>query len=164
MAGDVLTSAAAAQAESAGVRVDEDLRPAPTTGDPLLVKRLVANLVDNAVRHNTDGGELAVATRTEDGTAVLTVTNTGPTVPPDSLERILQPFQRLGADRTGADGGHGLGLSIVQAIAAAHEATLTLAPRPGGGLEVTLRFPRRADPRPRRPTRAGSPEARRASV
>jgi signal transduction histidine kinase len=105
-----------------------------------LVERLVANLVDNALRHNVPDGRIAVATNTEAGHAVLSVTNTGPTVPAAAVDQLLQPFQRLAPERTTRE-GVGLGLSIVQAIATAHNATLTLRPQPKGGLHVEVSFP-----------------------
>jgi signal transduction histidine kinase len=69
------------------------------------------------------------------------VTNSGPAVPPAELERLLRPFQRLGPDRTSHRQGHGLGLSIVAAVAAAHQADLRVGARPDGGLQVVVRFP-----------------------
>jgi signal transduction histidine kinase len=110
------------------------LAPAPATGDPRLAERLIANLVDNALRHNTPGGYVEVVTGTKDSGTVLSVINTGPVVPAEAVDRLLQPFQRLGTDRTGHGEGIGLGLSIVQAIAQAHGATLTISPQPSGGL------------------------------
>jgi signal transduction histidine kinase len=112
------------------------LDPAPMLGDPDLVESLVSNLVDNAVRHNVPGGQVVVAT----APTRITVTNTGPVIPPEEVDRLFQPFQQLSAQRTRRHGGHGLGLAIVQAIAAAHGADLVAAPRPTGGLEVTARF------------------------
>jgi signal transduction histidine kinase len=128
----------------AGLRdldVNAALSPAPAAGDPRLAERLVANLVDNALNHNVAHGHIGVATQTRDGQAVLTVVNSGPVVPAGEVDRLLQPFQRLGADRIGHGKGLGLGLSIVQAIAAAHGAALAVRPRPGGGLAVEVTFP-----------------------
>jgi signal transduction histidine kinase len=83
-----------------------------------------------------------VATDTDAGQAVVTVSNSGPVIPAGELDRLLQPFQRLDRERTtGANGRLGLGLSIVQAIAAAHTADLTARARPEGGLQVEVRFP-----------------------
>ena len=76
------------------------------------------------------------------GHAVLSVVNTGPVVPAAEVSQLFQPFRRLSADRTGQDGGLGLGLSIVQAIASAHDAHVAARSRPGGGLEVEVKFPR----------------------
>jgi len=99
----------------------------------------VANLVDNAAGYNVPGGRVEVATGTEDGRAFLEVANTGPAVPPEMVDRLLSPFQRL--DRTARDDGHhGLGLSIVQSIANAHDAELTVLARPAGGLVVRVVF------------------------
>ena len=73
------------------------LEPARVAGDPDLLDRLVANLVSNAIRHNSAGGRIEVATRTEAGRAVLSVTNTGPLIPAGELQRLFQPFQRFDA-------------------------------------------------------------------
>jgi signal transduction histidine kinase len=115
--------------------------PAPAVGSPRLVEHLAANLIDNALLHNLPGGRIEVTTETEGSHAVLTVANTGPPVPAAAMDRLFQPFQRLSADRTGRGDGHGLGLSIVQAIARAHRATITAQPRPGGGLLIAVAFP-----------------------
>jgi signal transduction histidine kinase len=119
------------------------LHPAPTTGDQILIERLVANLIDNAVRYNRSGGMIEVRTALDArGRPLLAVANTGAVVPADEVERLLQPFQRLDRDRTGqANGHHGLGLSIVRAIATAHGAALSARSQPAGGLSVTVSFP-----------------------
>jgi signal transduction histidine kinase len=136
IAGDVIAS------DERGVRLDADLTPAPTSGDPRLGERLVVNLVDNATRHNVPGGRIGVTTTTTSGGhAVLTVENTGPVIAPEELDRLCQPFQRLCANGNGHEDGLGLGLSIVHAIAAAHGATLATLARPGGGLRVEVSFP-----------------------
>jgi signal transduction histidine kinase len=114
---------------------------APTLGDARLVERLVANLVDNAVRYNTPGGSVHVVVSAVDTRAVLRVVNTGPIVRQEEVARIMQPFQRLGPDRSGGWDGNGMGLSIVAAIAAAHGAALTVRARAGGGLDVHVMFP-----------------------
>ena len=117
---------------------------AAVLGDARLAERLVANLVDNAVRHNVPGGWVSLRVGTEHGQAVLTAANSGPVVPPGEVARLFAPFQRLGGGRgatTGPRDGQGLGLSIVSAIAAAHGAGLQARARPHGGLHVELRFP-----------------------
>jgi signal transduction histidine kinase len=129
-----------------GIDVHEVTLPAPLDGDPLLVERLVANLLTNAVRHNILGGRVEVRTGVKDGRAVVSVTNTGPLVPPAEVDRLFQPFQRLGRRRSNHSGGHGLGLSIVRAIAVAHGATVTAQAEPGGGLSVEVIFPQPARP------------------
>jgi signal transduction histidine kinase len=123
-----------------GLRLDVELERAPATGDPRLVERLVANLLDNAVRHNTPGGWIAVTTASEGGEAILTVANSGPVIAPEEVEQLLRPFHRLGADRIGHGDGVGLGLSIVAAIATAHGATLSVRPQADGGLRAEVRF------------------------
>jgi signal transduction histidine kinase len=123
------------------LHVDASLEPATLAGDARLIERLVANLVENTIRHNHPGGQIELWVRTQAGHAALTVTNTGPRVPADQIDRLLQPFQRLTQDRTGHNHGHGLGLSIVAAIAAAHDATLHARPALGGGLTIEILFP-----------------------
>ena len=127
-----------AEAEHRGIRVHTTLTPTTVTGDPRLAASLVTNLVDNALRHNIPGGTVEVAT-TAPGR--LTVSNTGTPIPPTEITRLFQPFQRLGTDRTDQSNGNGLGLAIVAAIAHAHRAPLTVHPRPGGGLHITVDFP-----------------------
>ena len=90
----------------------------------------MANLIDNAIAHNLTGGRIDVTTATEAGQAVLSVANDGPVIAPEELDRLQQPFQRLGPARTSHGDGHGLGLSIVHAIATAHGATLALHASP----------------------------------
>jgi signal transduction histidine kinase len=123
------------------LRIDAHLGRAVATGDPALLERLVANLLDNAFEHNLAGGSVEVRTATEGGAAVLSVANSGEMIPATEVERLFEPFQRLDTARgVDANGHHGLGLSIVRAIATAHGATVTARPRPTGGLEVTVRF------------------------
>jgi signal transduction histidine kinase len=128
------------QAQAGGLSINAALTPAPATGDPGLAERLVANLVDNALRYNIPGGRVEVMTRTRDGHAILSVANTGPAVPGGQVQRLLQPFQRLSPDRTGAPGGSGLGLSIVAAIAKAHGAIISARPGNEGGLDIEVIF------------------------
>ena len=128
------------EAELRGLDVHAALSAAAAAGDPRLAERLAANLVDNALNHNVSHGHVDVATQTRDGKAVLTVVNSGPVVPLAEVDRLLRPFQRLAAGRTGHRTGLGLGLSIVQAIAVAHGATLAIHPRPGGGLRAEVIF------------------------
>ena len=125
-----------------GLHVHADIQPASLDGDPLLVQQLAANLIDNAVRHNIPGGDVQVATGTSHAGAVLSVTSSGQVIPAAEVDRLFQPFQRLGPRSARRDGGHGLGLSIVRAIATAHAAAITAQPRPGGGLAIDVTFPR----------------------
>jgi signal transduction histidine kinase len=123
-----------------GLRIQTRTAPAPTSGDPALVERLVINLLDNAVCYNGAGGRVEVTTATKAERAVISVVNTGPVVPPAEVDRLFEPFQRL--ERTAQDDGHhGLGLSIIRAVATAHDAILTAHARPDGGLAVEVAFP-----------------------
>jgi signal transduction histidine kinase len=112
-------------------------------GDPVLLERLVQNLVDNGIRHNlAEGGFVRVTSRTRpDGRADVEVTNSGPEVPPYDIPMLFQPFRRLRADRLVTAKGAGLGLSIVESIAIAHGGQVTAYPRPGGGLVVNVTIP-----------------------
>jgi signal transduction histidine kinase len=139
LTGDVLR-AAAPEARQRDLTVAAEVGPAQITGDPVLVERLVANLIGNAMSYNVPDGRVEVATGTDGTRCFLSVANTGPPVPPEMVELLLNPFERL--DRTADDDGHhGLGLSIVQSIAAAHSAELTVRARPEGGLAIRVLFP-----------------------
>jgi signal transduction histidine kinase len=126
---------------NAGLRIQTHIGPAPVNGDPRLVERLVRNLVDNAIRYNQPAGSVDIATAAQPGRTILTVANTGPAIPAADIDRLFQPFQRLTPDRSSHTGGTGLGLSIAKAIADAHSATVTAAPRAHGGLKIQVSFP-----------------------
>lgn len=127
--------------ERRSLRLSAALMPAPTTGDPALIERLIANLVDNAVEYNEAGGGVEIRTARDDDRSLVTVANTGRELRAEEMSGLLEPFARVGGGRSaGTDGHHGLGLSIVAAIAHAHGAGLQARPRPGGGLEVTVSF------------------------
>ncbi|MGP3691467.1 ATP-binding protein [Streptomyces sp. IBSNAI002] len=111
------------------------------TGDPVLLRHLLANLASNAVRHNRPGGSVDIELRDRS----VTVANTGDPVPADRVPGLTEPFTRLRADRTDHT-GHGLGLALVRSIADAHGADLGITPGAGGGLHVTVRFPPPAEP------------------
>jgi signal transduction histidine kinase len=124
-------------AERARVAVSAGTRPVTVAGDEVLLTRMTANLVQNAIRHNHPGGDVEVELSPE----ALTVRNTGPAVPPERVEELFEPFRRLHADRTGSDGGAGLGLSIVAAIVRAHGGTVRAAAGADGGLSVAVALP-----------------------
>lgn len=140
---DLVPSALAAltgELEAAGLRVEPDLRTAPTTGDPGLLERMVGNLLENAARHNVDGGWLRIATGSDATTAWLVVDNSGGPIDPATAGALLEPFRRGGSARA-ARRGAGLGLSIVSAVVAAHRGVVRVEPRPEGGLHVEVRLP-----------------------
>ncbi|MET7401745.1 HAMP domain-containing sensor histidine kinase [Dactylosporangium sp. NPDC005572] len=139
---EVVTTALAersAELQRHDLRLQTVIRPATMVGDRMLLARLVANLLDNAIHYNEPAGAVEVHVRGIDGHVRLIVANTGAVVPPEQVERLFEPFQRM--RRVADDGHHGLGLSIVRAIAVAHAAHLTAQSRPGGGLTVELHFP-----------------------
>jgi len=129
------------ETERRGLEVTARLGPAYALGDARLAERLVANLVDNALRHNVPCGRVEVRTDAESGCAVFSVVNTGPVIPPADVARLVRPFQRRGTDRTGTGEGLGLGLSIVAAIADAHGGWLSVDAIPAGGLRIRAGFP-----------------------
>jgi len=126
--------------EDAHLRLETTIRAAPFDGDPRLIERLLNNLVDNAIKYNSSNGHIRLSTTAAEGRAVLNVTNTGPVIPVADVERLFQPFQRLDPRRTHHREGHGLGLSIVRAIAVAHGAQMNANAEPEGGLAVTVSF------------------------
>jgi signal transduction histidine kinase len=129
-------------AEAKGLTINSELEAgALILGDPRLVSRLVSNLLENAIRYNVPLGHIDVGVRGRAEYVELTVSNSGPSIPTEHVGRLLQPFQRLATTRGAEGDGHGLGLSIVAAIAGAHDAALCVEPEPGGGLGVEVRFP-----------------------
>ena len=144
-----LTTESRGAADAAHVGIRTHLRPAPVAGDPVLLERLAQNLLDNAIRYNLpEHGEISVTTGTLDGTAHLTVDNTGPPVPPYELPGLFEPFRRLptterlvDATMTSASRGAGLGLSIVRSVAHAHGGDVHATARQDGGLTVRVRLP-----------------------
>ncbi|WP_433872087.1 sensor histidine kinase [Saccharopolyspora sp. CA-218241] len=123
-----------------GLRLTRDADPAWAAGDPALLERVAGNLLENAVRHNVDGGWIAVRTREAGRWAVLRVASSGPEVAPEQVEALFEPFRRAGVQRT-ARTGAGLGLSIVRAAVVAHGGAVRAEPVPGGGLAVTAELP-----------------------
>jgi signal transduction histidine kinase len=124
-----------------GITTITTLDQAPVTGDAVLLERLVNNLLDNAHRYNIPRGTVTISTTAHDATSVLRVVNTGAVVPADMVQRLFQPFTRLD-DRTRHD-GHGLGLTLVSSIAAVHGGTVDATAVPTGGLDISVRLPRR---------------------
>ncbi|MCW3820587.1 HAMP domain-containing histidine kinase [Micromonospora sp. DR5-3] len=125
---------------AAGPTIRADIQRAVVArSDPTLLASLIGNLLDNAIHYNLDGGRVDVETRCDGTRAVLAISNTGPVVPEDAIDRILQPFQRLAAPRMHT-GSRGLGLAIVRAIVDSHGADLRVVPNPEGGLTITVGF------------------------
>lgn len=127
-------------ARSRGLRLIARNTPAIAVGDPALLERVVGNLVENAVRHNVDGGWVEVCTQAGPGTAMLRVSGSGEPVATEDVVGLFEPFRRGGVARTARDGA-GLGLSIVRAVVTAHGGTVHAEPVAGGGLSVTVELP-----------------------
>jgi signal transduction histidine kinase len=135
------TAVAAVSSEAAArqVRIAVEGGPAPVLGDPALLDRVAGNLLENAVRHNVDGGWVSVCAAGDAAGSSLCVTGSGAVVPPERVAELFEPFRRGVPDRT--SGGAGLGLSIVRAVVQAHGGTVHAEPVPGGGLAVTVLLP-----------------------
>jgi signal transduction histidine kinase len=133
--------AASPEAGRQQIRMVTALHPAPVLGDPRLIERLTVNLLDNAIRHNTTDGTVHLTTGQQDGRAIISVVNTGPVIPAAEISQLFRPFERLATARASNGSGHGLGLSIVAAIADAHDATIAAHARPEGGLRIRVSFP-----------------------
>jgi signal transduction histidine kinase len=138
---EAVLEASRPEIEQRSLALTAELQTSTVDGDRALIESLVANLVDNAIRYNEPGGRVEVRTSQDAAQAVLAVVNTGSRVAATDIERLFEPFRRLTADRTTADGHHGLGLSIVRAVATAHGATVSATPGRDGGLAITVRFP-----------------------
>jgi signal transduction histidine kinase len=131
-----------AEAEATGVEIRGRRAPAVVQGNGVLLERIALNLVQNAVRYNIpEGGWVDVTTETQQGQAVLVVSNTGPVVPAYEIDNIFEPFRRLRQERTGSDKGVGLGLSIARSVARAHGGRIIAEPREGGGLVMRVTLP-----------------------
>jgi signal transduction histidine kinase len=138
-------------ADVADRRVHTTLAPAVISGDPVLAERLVANLVDNAVRYNAASGDIWIRTQTVAESSELCVANTGPLISSAEADSVFQPFQRLN-DRTSHD-SFGLGLTIVASIASVHGGTAIASPRDHGGLSITVTIPSFRSPAGPKPSR-----------
>jgi signal transduction histidine kinase len=126
-----------ARAQEAGVSVRTQLEPAFTRGDPALLERMIANLIDNGIRHNERGGRLDIRTEADHGAVRLIVANGGPVIEAAEAQRLLEPFHRLHR----SVGGFGLGLSIVKSVVDAHHGTMQVIAPGEGGLELRIALP-----------------------
>jgi signal transduction histidine kinase len=140
--GAIVTKALAARGADIRAReltVLDTVEQSVVLGSGPLLGRMVDNVIDNAIRHNEDGGWIRVATRAEGAMVRLVVETGGAVLDNGQVAQLAQPFRRIGPDRTGT--GSGLGMSIVAAIAEAHDGALALHARPEGGLRVEITLP-----------------------
>lgn len=128
------------EAEARHLRTSFSCAPAPSAGDPALLERVAGNLLENAVRHNVDGGWLEVHTGAGPDWVLLRVSSSGAAVDPERVEELFESFRRGGVNRT-AHSGTGLGLAIVRAVVRAHHGSVAAEAVPGGGLTVTVHLP-----------------------
>jgi len=127
--------------EQHGITVQQELMPARVCGSATLLGRMLANVIENGLRHNQPGGWMSVSLRAEPQLAALTVDTGGARFDQRQVDALAQPFTRMHADRVGSERGAGLGLSIVAAIARAHGGRLLLHARSSGGLQVRIELP-----------------------
>ena len=141
----LIGSALSDRAEQIAAReltVETDLDPVEVAGSPTLLRRMIENVIENAVRHTQPSGRVEIALASADGRrARVVIASSGPLLDPRAVAQLAQPFKRLSQDRTGSQDGHGLGLSIVAAVAAAHGGRLDLHARSEGGLRVQITLP-----------------------
>jgi len=141
----IITAALAAHAEEIAAKrltVETQLSAVEVAGSTTLLGRMLENVIENAVRHSPPDASIAVALTLLDGQrARVTLDSSGALLDQQAVAQLAQPFKRLGQDRTGSQNGHGLGLSIVAAVAAAHDGRLELRARPAGGLRVQITLP-----------------------
>jgi two-component system sensor histidine kinase BaeS len=126
--------------QASGVELEQQLPPTPALGDPRRLHQVVTNLLDNAAKYTPPGGTVTVRSGTEDGDAVLEVTDTGPGIPPDERALVWDRFYRGRSGRF-ADGS-GIGLAVVKELVDAHGGRITIGEANGGGARFTVRLPR----------------------
>ena len=145
----LITSALTARAEQIAAKqltIETQLAAAEVAGSATLLGRMIENVIENAVRHNQPGGSIEIALAFNGQQARVIIGSSGPVLDQGAVARLAQPFRRLGQDRTGSQNGHGVGLSIVAAVAAAHDGRLDLYARPEGGLRVEITLPAATGP------------------
>lgn len=127
-------------AEKHKVELRQQLGARSVPADPVLLERLITNLVANAIVYNEPGGWAEVTVGTQ---PAITISNSGQHVPAEEVPALFEPFRRLGTDRISHTGGVGLGLSIVRSITTAHQGTIHARARPEGGLAIAIDLPAR---------------------
>ena len=141
----LITAALTARADQITAKpltVETHLAAVEVAGSATLLRRMVENVIENAVHHNQRGGSIGLTLTLLNGQQVrLIIDSSGPMLDQSGVAELAQPFTRLGQDRTGSHNGHGLGLSIVAAVAAAHDGSLELHARAEGGLRVQITLP-----------------------
>jgi signal transduction histidine kinase len=136
LAADCITDLRA-RADDAQVGVAVDLEPSWTRGEPALLERMIANLIDNGIQHNERGGVLEVSTSARGDRVRLRVLNGGSRIDPSVARTLTEPFNRLDRDHP----GFGLGLSIVQSVVDAHRGELEVRAPDTGGLDIRVSLP-----------------------
>ena len=133
-------------AEQKGIRLSVECEgEVRALGEPGLLRRLFGNLLDNAVRYTSEGGQVTARVRREDA-CVVTVADTGIGIQPDALPHVFDRFYRADESRSRDAGGAGLGLSIVKRVVELHNGAITLQSTPGQGTTVEVRLPLHVTP------------------
>jgi len=130
-------------AQKRGVKIHCDLAPAQVYGDADGLGQVITNLLTNAIHYNKPNGEIRVSTRSENGSAIVTIADTGQGMAAEDLPHIFERFYRADKSRSRAAGRSGLGLAISKAVVDAHDGTIEVTSQPGAGTTFTVRL--RAD-------------------
>jgi signal transduction histidine kinase len=141
---DEVVAAARVIAATRNVTITVDVaHSAAYVGDEELIRRLAANLVDNAVRHSPDGTAVSVRLRADDGGYSLEVADRGSGIPPEHQPHVFERFYRVEASRVrgGSDGGAGLGLSLARWVARVHSGDITLQTSSSEGSTFSVFLP-----------------------
>lgn len=134
----------AAEQRNIRIRLDSpraDGRQPVVTGVRQILREMVFNLLDNAVKYNQDGGSIVIDTGWQGGQVVMSISDTGIGIPEEDQQRVFERFYRVDKSHSKAIGGTGLGLSIVKHAALYHKASIELESRLGSGTKITIRFP-----------------------
>jgi signal transduction histidine kinase len=126
-------------ADERGVKIISELPPLEITGDSERLAQVITNLLTNAIQYNNPEGEVRIAVQSQDGAAILTVSDTGAGIAAEDMPRVFERFYR--ADKSRSSANNGLGLAISQAIVAAHGGTIEVASEEGAGTTFTVRLP-----------------------
>jgi signal transduction histidine kinase len=129
-------------ADSRSIRFESELGdPVVIRGDRERLRRLLFNLVDNAIKYTRQGGAVSLSVRSGDGSAAVEISDTGPGIPAEELEKVFLPFHRIPETGPEAVRGAGLGLSIARSIAAAHGGLIRVESAPGRGSTFSVLIP-----------------------
>lgn len=133
-------------AEVRGVTIHLEGAPADVAGDPVALRRVFMNLVENAVKYNREGGRIDLSLERRDGWVQVAVRDTGVGIPPEHLPYLFRRFYRVDRARSRETGGAGLGLALCKSFVEAHEGRIRVESTPGQGTCFTVELPALGEP------------------